>query len=68
MSGLQAGNRYVLLRYDDAADVPTSGTAAEFRASSTSRVPFVAAGPEWTLVDPVSFRSDGVRYYRVVAE
>lgn len=67
VSGLTAGSSYALLRYDDYRTMPTNATAAQFLASShTLRTNFVATGPTFTFVDPVTFRSSGATYYRAV--
>jgi hypothetical protein len=67
VSGLVDGRSYALLRYDDLTAVPTNATAAEFLASSfTHRNDFVATGSTFTFVDPMTFQSSGVAYYRCV--
>jgi hypothetical protein len=64
-SKLTKGKAYRLLRYDDAASVPTSGTAAAFLASKYSKfADFVATGPTWEYAD--SFMSNGTIFYRCV--
>jgi hypothetical protein len=69
VSGLAAGNSYALLRYDDYTNVPTSGSAAGFLASSyTYKTDFVAAGPTWALTDPKTIVSSGASIYRCVAQ
>jgi hypothetical protein len=68
VSGLTAGKAYALLRYDDYTQVPTSGAAADFLASSyTHRIDFTATGPGWTQADPTPFTSSGASVYRAVA-
>lgn len=65
VSGLTAGKKYALLRFDDTDDLPTTGSASDFLKSKYGiRVDFTAGGPNWTYAD--SFMSDGVAYYRAV--
>jgi hypothetical protein len=69
VSGLAAGGKYSLLRYDDYTKVPAAASAAGYASSSyTHRTDFTATGPTWTLVDPATFSSDGSATYRCVAQ
>jgi hypothetical protein len=66
-SKLTARATYALLRYDNRENVPSNATAAGFLSSRYDyRVDFTAEGPTWSYSDPVSFRSDGGTFYRVV--
>ena len=68
VSNLTPGKKYVLLRFDDLSNVPTSGDAAAFLASRYDYMTaFTAESATWTHVDPVGIRSSGATYYRCVA-
>jgi hypothetical protein len=67
VAALTPGESYALLRYDDYAQVPTAGDAAQYLTSSyTSRVDFTATSPTWSREDPAPFPSNGTTYFRCV--
>jgi hypothetical protein len=68
VSGLAAGSKYSLLRYDDYTTVPAGGTSAAFASSPfTHKTDFTATAGTWTLADPDTFQSDGSATYRCIA-
>jgi hypothetical protein len=68
VSGLTAGAKYSLLRFNGAAALPTKGGAAAFVAAAGANVfPFTATSATYTWVDPKSITTDSVVYYRAVA-
>merc|ERR1719433_1651843 len=63
--GLQPGERYAVLRFDDATKLPTKGFLSK-RASAAEVWEFTAApGVSQTSFD-VSFPSDSTQFYRIV--
>lgn len=65
VSQLVPGQTYRLLRYDNVANVPTSGSASAFLTSKyTSYVDFTATGTTWSHSD--TFMSNGTIFYRCV--
>jgi hypothetical protein len=65
--GLQPGQGYALLRYDDYTKVPTAATAAQMLTAPYSfRQDFTATASTWSFTDPTSFASNGATYYRCV--
>jgi hypothetical protein len=65
VSGLAAGRRYRLLRFNAAAAVPAGGGAAALLAAAAdASVDFVAAGATWAYDDPKPIMSHGVAFYR----
>lgn len=67
VSALTAGLKYALLRYNSAAALPTTGTAATFLASAYSaRTNFTAKAATWVYTDPTPIVSSGTVYYRCV--
>jgi hypothetical protein len=63
ISGLEAGQAYHLLRFDEAGAVPASNFIA---GSWAVKVDFVASGTEHTLTGLDSIMSDGTYFYRTV--
>jgi hypothetical protein len=67
VAGLQPGQSYALLRYDDYTKVPTAATAAQMLTSPySSRQDFTATASSWSWADPKTFPSNGATYYRCV--
>jgi hypothetical protein len=64
VAGLTDGVGYSVLRYEDAADVPTTNNFAE--SSFVGRHDFTASGDTQVLHHFDSFMSDDMVYYRVV--
>lgn len=64
VSGLTAGKRYTLLRWDDYTNVPID---SDYISSNYDfRHDFTAAGPTHLYRDPVTFPSWGATYYRCI--
>jgi len=66
VSGLCAGRRYLLLRFDSPGAVPADGDFAAAAAAAAQRYEFVAGGAAHRLAEPNPFMSDGAVFYRCV--
>jgi hypothetical protein len=67
ISGLTAGKKYALLRFNHYPSLPVSGTAADFLAATPfSRFDFTAEAEQYVYNDPQPIQSNGSVYYRVV--
>ena len=68
VSALTPGKKYRLLRYNSAANVPTTGDAKAFLKSKyTKATDFTAKTTKWVFKDPTPILSNGSAYYRCVA-
>ena len=67
VSKLKIGHRYILLRFDAIASVPTLGKSEAFLHSKhSSRIDFQTAGTTWSYTDPKPILSSGATYYRCI--
>ncbi|MDP2877496.1 MAG: hypothetical protein Q8O00_15015 [Holophaga sp.] len=67
VSKLQPGQRYILLRFDKTAEVPTQGNATAFlRSPHSNRIDFLATDTLWSYADPKPIASEGATYYRCI--
>ena len=67
VSKLNLGHRYVLLRFDALANVPTHGNSETFlRSIFSSRIDFQATNTTWGYADPRPILSSGATYYRCI--
>jgi len=62
VSGLTAGQNYVLYRYGSTASFPTGASVEGYE----HRTPFTAKGETWTHNDPNTFKSSSATYYVAV--
>jgi len=62
VSGLTAGNNYVLYRYGSTATLPTGSSTEGYE----HKTPFTADGSTWIFADPNTFMSSSAVYYVAV--